>query len=1067
MVKRNPVSAPQNEWYDAKQVDDTDLNLEQNYNNVIQSGIINNHFGSGILPDSLIKTPLFDSSLISGVLDGVPIYAQNQPTDNNYGSQLDICLTGSSAAGKRSVKVAVIGLDFESNLQYETFTFHINESQFSKKHFTKILTILINDINGNDLLSLNLGGTLIINEINQFNLSRDPIMLAQDVEPNLFFRDFFVDGYVSLKHLLQTALPYYNIDNLNIILSEKEFKELPALDLVSQVGQKFVATTNNIQKITLLLGVKNDVIGSESDLDWDGDIIISVYPLQSNISCPTDIAPNLEIEFPPTNIPLAQISVSRSALLNQGYILDNNPQPIDFVFSNTALGGGNALTIGNYYAFTIKRGVSTKCDILISSGNNHLTDSRVTTFGGTIWVDIPEDNLWFRIYTDAAKVSDGQAYDTGVGIALQKTAQDPLTLSTIDYCLDKLQFKGSNNFTAVLMAKTEKIDPVSDQRTGQQVFSKKVYSPSIELLNDTDISSLQVSSDPLLLGTIIDKNKKFLDSSTIEFNLYQSTMINDEILVYLDGYNDSLISNFLNGDFFNSIIYPNKNNTQFYRISSTTLCSMVVGDLDNNGIVDQNDSDLLESYIGFDLTKNISQDTIITPVGFPVTSVTYNNGHATYINPFTSATGISFYLVEKSTNLVLDYGFDGIITADPNDNRLARFTSASVSFNIILGVGDYELVMLDPSILSNYGGFDIIGLDTPSNAITIRKYYLNGNTLSQLLQADIDGDGIITNNDLNLITHYVDRDELIDYGYDKIGTRFNVLKIKLEKFVDRSDDFTVTPLTRSSIIHPKQNVFSDTSMYDYDFTTPMNVLVEKLLTWEDYLLVSDNDSKLVITTFPGIGSDNSCELESSKCNKYPIKSEFKSGKNDYYIPNNLVIDGNIINRDSSFYKVDFEVGTIILEVPVIQFTDEKNLNIFDNFVASYVDDEGNLSGVTSKGFEAMRFADCSYVDKFALNNNQVRFSVSVQSFSPNLNGTSFDLPDTDPGDHGPIVDGRIGVHIDQLTGTLFLKFNNLYEDELYKTLTTKIQINVFLKKAGFNNKYLFVDSNKLKNMLHG
>ena len=61
MTKRNPISAEQNIWFDAQQVDDSDLTLEQQYNTAIQSGIINNHIGTGILPEVLIPYTLFDS----------------------------------------------------------------------------------------------------------------------------------------------------------------------------------------------------------------------------------------------------------------------------------------------------------------------------------------------------------------------------------------------------------------------------------------------------------------------------------------------------------------------------------------------------------------------------------------------------------------------------------------------------------------------------------------------------------------------------------------------------------------------------------------------------------------------------------------------------------------------------------------------------------------------------------------------------------------------------------------------------------------------------------------------
>ena len=90
MTKRNPVASEQNIWFDAQQVDDSDLTLEQDHNDIIQSGTINNHIGSGVLPEVLIQNILFDSSLASGLLDGVAVFTQNQPTDNNLGNQLEI-----------------------------------------------------------------------------------------------------------------------------------------------------------------------------------------------------------------------------------------------------------------------------------------------------------------------------------------------------------------------------------------------------------------------------------------------------------------------------------------------------------------------------------------------------------------------------------------------------------------------------------------------------------------------------------------------------------------------------------------------------------------------------------------------------------------------------------------------------------------------------------------------------------------------------------------------------------------------------------------------------------------
>lgn len=70
MTKRTPISAKQNIWFDAQQVDNTDLTLEQDSNSTIQSSLINNHIGTGVLPEVLVQNILFDSSLTSGFLDG-------------------------------------------------------------------------------------------------------------------------------------------------------------------------------------------------------------------------------------------------------------------------------------------------------------------------------------------------------------------------------------------------------------------------------------------------------------------------------------------------------------------------------------------------------------------------------------------------------------------------------------------------------------------------------------------------------------------------------------------------------------------------------------------------------------------------------------------------------------------------------------------------------------------------------------------------------------------------------------------------------------------------------------
>ena len=71
MTKRIEVSALQNLFRDAQRVSKEDLDTEQNYNNKIQSSIINNHFGSGVLLENPEQIVIFDSENLSTVQAGL------------------------------------------------------------------------------------------------------------------------------------------------------------------------------------------------------------------------------------------------------------------------------------------------------------------------------------------------------------------------------------------------------------------------------------------------------------------------------------------------------------------------------------------------------------------------------------------------------------------------------------------------------------------------------------------------------------------------------------------------------------------------------------------------------------------------------------------------------------------------------------------------------------------------------------------------------------------------------------------------------------------------------------
>ena len=241
MTNQNPVSQIQVLWYDGQQVDQADMITEQDRNVKIDASIIQNHFGSGVLPSASAQNVVFDTDnmfsdqealISSNDFDGTGLRPLSQTTDSTLGNQLEVELldsdvNGSSGVGGRlSTKVLIIGLDFQGNLQYDRFYFYKKEKQATQKHYAKILSVFFNDFLGNDNCSRKLGGRVVIRETTAFELSRDPIMIAQDVQPNLFFRDFknsSPNPAVTLFQTIQAGIGVqYNVDALQIQYHCKE-----------------------------------------------------------------------------------------------------------------------------------------------------------------------------------------------------------------------------------------------------------------------------------------------------------------------------------------------------------------------------------------------------------------------------------------------------------------------------------------------------------------------------------------------------------------------------------------------------------------------------------------------------------------------------------------------------------------------------------------------------------------------------------------------------------------------------------------------------------------------------
>lgn len=986
MTTRIPVSTLQNEWTDAQRVDKSDLDTEQGHSNQMDAAIVQNFFGSGVLLETPEPLVLFDSQILdstqaallaAGNFDGTGLDVTTQPSDTSLGNQLSIQLSESDVFGRNSVKVAIIGLSFDGELQMERLEFHRDETQTTYRHYTRILTILFNDFQSNNNCSVYMGGHIVIREASPFELNRDAIMVAQDVQPDVFWRDFRVaDDTKSLHTVIQEGIgSAYDADALNInITGRQPNRSIGPNDVTSQIGQKFKATTDNIQKVTLLMGV--DAVGafdSETRYDWSGDLVVSIYPLQTTVDCPTDIVPELSIEFEPDEQPVAEVSFSQAELRDIGYRLTDVAQPVDFVFTNTAIAAAGGIVKDRYYAVTFRRaGASASGTIFAETGNNWLSNSRLTTFGG-VWVDVVEEDLWFQVSSDAAKYATGQAYDLGNGMVSPKTATDPTTGGTIDNFDRHLSFVNTGQTitnTGIIQAVSEESVTVQDERSGNNVYSRQQYAPSFSFITNSTLATLQQTSEPLILGCMADINPKVTASinKTQEYpglaKCDKFTIINPD-------------ADLLSFRLIGRKLIPQQECSSFsYRIFKAQLCTDGYGDVNGDGYITTADVTRASQLIGKGLSNLTTQQEIVA----------------------------------------------GTVT-----------------------------------------------------------------TL-ELLRADVDGDGVVSANDVDLISRFVNR----DINSFPVGTSFTHLELQIQPSVGRSDGYwncgctdgydgydgycgqcyyisdgyTASGVTRYGSVsevereihgnHLIPDIAGDNPVFNAVPYVPVNYEIQYQPFWQDWLLALAADARELPAafTYPTSLTPTACALAMTfECTERATETPTcDPGRNDFYVPGNLVIGtGGVVRPDGTPVKQDIEIGIVNLELPRDPF-DETSFDVFGDFVA----DKGD--GFTNAEYQAMRYADCTTVQPEDMALNKIRYGVSIQSFVPNFDG--YDVVDG----YGIIVDDLIGVYMDHTNGILRLTVQDLDDNPLFKTLVSKIQIVVYLKKAGWNNNVLTVTPDETSNL---
>lgn len=931
---------PRVNFYDGQNVDETDLDIEQK---AWHDSLANNTdflSGSGVEQEFAVQRVLFDSSDVPASIntlittenfDGEPIYSEDsfgntvylQPSDSVEGNQLEVTLSGASLDGAPTSRVYIFGLIFGGEYVQEVLVFDKNESQITKNYFTRIVAIMTQDFLGNQntiidgVKSRNVGGTLTIKEALAMTVARDTIMASQDVEPNLNYVNF---KPATLSKTLDIILDEIsdsaglNTDDLDINVTASDTRQLPRNDSTGIiVGQKFQATTNNIQKITLLLSVQRNTLALPgTEYDWSGDIVVGVRPLQTSTTCPTDIIPGTAIEFDPEPSPIAEVSFDQDELAELGISLDETPRPVDFVFTQSLLANPNiepSIIPGNYYIVTIRRsGNISVGNIVLQEAANTTRDpeefdnTRLSVFSQNKWTDVPEGDLWFQVHTDAVRITDGTAFDSGVQITSPKVRKNAATgieepyIEGFHSLLDVSQT--ASNY--VIVQKSQNFtDPEVHPSTGNPIFSRIEDVPDVAVVSeDTLVTLIDAGNETIVLGSVTDTNP--VDNPPIEGRTDFPGLVRSNTFTIIQPNSDIILNNLVG-----SILVPNVNEAENkFRIIKVEIYDDAYGDVDGNNSIDLNDVARAQALDGY--AKDLESGTV---------------------------------------------------------------PSASQRNAILAG--------------------------------TV--------TMEEILRADVTADGVINIFDPQSIQQNI-----------ALGTPFNA-----------GGTFKRAVLTVENLVDPLNtapNMIADPVFNAVPFT-PVNFRIDFVPLWNASNLQVSDLRRFVPKTFTVFDSED-------------ITGESKNGGiNTAFIPGDILLQGDLLNLDGSVYSVDFEVNTIVIDLP--EGSTQGEIDIFNNFIKNQ-----------------MRFSDGTLVPLSALAGNQVKVSTAIKSFTKDTDGYDFESIDG-----YAAIDETVSVLYTQSSGLLRIRAANIRNVSTRPELRTKIILTVYLKKAGFQNTERYVDPTELNDLL--
>lgn len=978
MSKGNRENLPRVNFFDGQRVTESDLDTEQIHHRNLASNIILDFHQNGVVRDSIFESKvLFDTSLpgeysanqnkseskiSAGKYDGTAIYFDRQPSDTTYGNRLEITASNLSIGGRLNAKVLILGLVYSSlktqgELVAEVIEFDANTTKLTRNYYTRVIAVFFNNFSGGkgkteyslseESFATNLNdGKIVFRESEPLKVFPKTASFSQVESPNYGLASFITSSTSrSIEDEIKLALgTTYSFNELYFELApSKEFLFESGADQTIQYGQKFLAKTNNIQRIDLLLYVQKDneaAVGSE--YDFSGEIVVSIHRLLDDISCITDPNPENLLDFDPNPSPIMEVSYSQDDFEELGVKLNENPQVVSIDLSSTLIADPNiepSLKEDSFYAVLVsRRGNNSTGTVGIPAGYykparksdngqdlNPLErfkrqDFRLIEYDpvNSSYVDYPDLSMWIIIHSDTVEITDGQAYTTdGFPISVPKTV-DFVGSTKIPFFLDNIPLssvaEGDKNYV-VLYREDEFVDPATHPRTGNFVYTSIKDAPSIGVLTQEELDS-QLDEYPLILSRITDTNVR--DAQDITGAADKPGLVERDYALFVNP-SSTLLSSNLIGRIFTPDLDCECNSR--YRITNVECDVLKLGDLDGDGKYTSDDIQLLLNVVGNTLGTQTSERKIL-------------GGE-----------------VDLLSFLQSDLNADG--TVDGEDIELLE--------DAIDGYVNFEAEETF-KVLKVY-------LENMLDEDNFPKLFDSSEATSTALSG-------VTNSATDIITFTVDKEQTglairpgdkitipaasADAGeYFVVSKEFNIDLLEVTLTLEDSSGGTPS-FNGSSGFDLVINSGSAVNMFADNLNLLKTPYAEK--NWSiSFSGVLHEESQIEACDLRRFVETNIIEEASSSCiceTEVCIQPDVCSPKlkNQKILPNDLFIpSGEIYSEPGVPYHGDIEYSTISIAMPPGTIEDCQ-IDLYNNFIKSYA---GTCN--TASGYPAMLFSDGTYV----------------------------------------------------------------------------------------------------------